>query len=110
MTAGTRYYLIDGDGQTAASYQYTTPVDDGRGSVFNDPSIVWEFGLSYRFRPRAGRTSHRVGFNLKNAFDRYYAFNSMSGTRRNSKIEDPAHASSSSTRSRCPARAHPRAQ
>ena len=74
MTAGIRYYLIDGDGQTAASYKYSTPVDDGRGSVFNDPSIVWEFGLSYTFRPRAGRTSHRFGLNIKNAFDRYYTY------------------------------------
>ena len=76
MTAGTRYYLLDGDGQTASSYHYSTPVDDGRGSVFNDPSIVWEWGVSYTFRPRARKTAHRVGLNVKNAFDRTYTYGS----------------------------------
>ena len=74
ITNGTRYYVFDGDGQTAASYKYSTPVDDGRGSVFNDPSVVWEFGLSYTYRPRGGRTSHRLGLNIKNAFDRHYTY------------------------------------
>jgi hypothetical protein len=74
LAAGTRYYLLDGDGQTAASYHFSTSVDDGRGAVFNDPYVIWEFGLNYSFRRPRGKVGHKVGLNLKNAFNLHYTY------------------------------------
>lgn len=73
MNANTQYYILDGNGQTSASYQYSANVDDGRMNVFNQPYTIWGFGLIYHYKT-SGRYSHAIRFNVKNAFNKFYTY------------------------------------
>ncbi|WP_438480546.1 TonB-dependent siderophore receptor [Oleiharenicola lentus] len=48
-------------------------VSDGRDSVYNGASVVWDFGLGYTFKAKK-RFTHKVRVNVKNAFDERYVY------------------------------------
>jgi len=73
MASGTQYYIVDGDGSTAASYSRSAQIDDNRANVFNAPYTLWTFGVSYNFKmPK--KISHTIRLNLDNAFDKFYTY------------------------------------
>lgn len=46
---------------------------DGRESIYNGASVVWDFGLGYSFKARK-RFTHKLRLNVKNAFDEKYVY------------------------------------
>lgn len=68
-----QYYVWDGDGSTSASYSRTTSVDDGRSTIFNNPYIIWTFGVNYTFKT-GGRLRHTLRFTVNNAFNKFYTY------------------------------------
>jgi outer membrane receptor protein involved in Fe transport len=73
MASGTQYYIIDGDGSTAASYSRSAQIDDNRANVFNAPYTLWTFGVSYSFK-MPNNITHTIRLNLDNAFDKFYTY------------------------------------
>ena len=88
MVAGTQYYVLDGNGTTAASYSRTTSIDDNRANVFNEPYTIWTFGLSYSIKTKTyKKMSHTIRLNLDNAFDKFYTYgNGVMGYGREYKV------------------------
>lgn len=74
LVEGTQYYIMDGDGQSSASYKYSTTVDDGRSQIFNKSYVIWEFGVQYSFRTHNRKLRHTMRLNVKNAFDNFYTY------------------------------------
>jgi hypothetical protein len=71
--ANSTYYVMDGNGRTADSYQYKTNIDDNRANVYNPSYALFNFGVSYSFR-QGKKLSHSIRFNLQNAFDKFYTY------------------------------------
>jgi len=86
MNSGTQYYIIDGDGTTSGSYSRSTQIDDNRSNVYNDPYILWTFGVGYNFKTTK-KISHTIRLNLDNAFDKFYTYgNGVMGYGREYKL------------------------
>lgn len=73
MEEDKTYYILDGDGKTAASYTRKTNIDDNRSNVYNHAYALWDFGVGYNFK-QGKRFSHTVRANVKNAFDKFYTY------------------------------------
>ncbi|OAM88728.1 TonB-dependent receptor [Termitidicoccus mucosus] len=73
MEAGRTYYIIDGDGQTSASYIYKANIDDNRANVYNRSYAIYNIGASYTFKT-GSRCAHALRFNISNLFDKFYTY------------------------------------